>query len=214
GCINIHASLLPRWRGAAPIQRAIEAGDTESGITIIQMDEGLDTGAMLVRTPCAISATETAETLHDRLADLGATAVLEALSQMAQGSLQPEAQDDAESCYAAKIHKHEADLDFSQPAALLERKVRAFNPWPVARATLNDQLLRIWQASAMSAPCDQPPGTIVHSDRDGIDVATGEGLLRLTRLQRPGGKAVAVSDLFNANATLYAVGKRFATPSA
>ncbi|MBP9219634.1 MAG: methionyl-tRNA formyltransferase [Sterolibacterium sp.] len=203
GCINIHASLLPRWRGAAPIQRAIEAGDAETGITIMQMDAGLDTGAMLTQEALPIMADDTAASLHDRLAAQGARLIVDALLQL--DKLVPTPQPDDGVTYAAKITRHEAGIDWQQPADLIARRVRAFNPFPGATATLDGTLLKIWQAGPVAG--QGMPGTVLVVDSVGILVACGQGALRLGVLQKPGGKRLAVRD-FLAGFTLEA-GARF-----
>lgn len=190
GCLNIHASLLPRWRGAAPIQRAIEAGDAETGITIMQMDAGLDTGAMLIQEALSITADDTAASLHDRLAAQGARLIVDALPQL--DKLVPTPQPDEGVTYAAKITKHEAGIDWQQPADLIARRVRAFNPFPGATATLDGTLLKIWQAESVAG--QGAPGSVLAVDGAGILVACGHGALRLGVLQKPGGKRLAVRD--------------------
>ncbi len=191
GCINIHASLLPRWRGAAPIHRAIEAGDTETGITIMQMDEGLDTGDMLLVGREPIAAADTTGTLHDRLAALGGHMIVDALRHLADGTLQRTPQPDEGVTYAAKIAKDEAALDFRLPADVLLCRIRAFNPFPAASARVGDVTLKIWSAepSAQSGAA----GTILAVDATGVTVACGAGALRLTELQKPGGKRLAAA---------------------
>ena len=212
GCINIHASLLPRWRGAAPIQRAILAGDSESGVTIMQMDEGLDTGDMLVIRTTPISDTDTAQTLHDRLAAIGAEAMLETLEQLAAGTAAPEKQDDAAANYAKKLSKAEALVDWTQSAIEIDRLVRAFNPWPVAHTTLDGQSVRIWEARAETGQSEQAPGTLLYCEARGLGVACGDGTLNITRLQLPGGKPVTPADLINARKAPQ-IGVRLGLPS-
>ena len=188
GCLNIHASLLPRWRGAAPIQRAILAGDAETGITIMQMDEGLDTGDMLLRRACPIAPNDTAQTLHDRLAGIGADSILEALRLLQDSRLAPVRQDDAAATYAAKLLKSEAQIDWRQDARQIERAVRAFNPFPVSHASLDGVAIKIWQA-VLQEGAQGEAGEIMAADKRGITVACGKDALRLDVLQRPGGKA-------------------------
>ena len=199
GCINIHASLLPRWRGAAPIQRAILAGDNETGITIMRMEEGLDTGPMYSETRCKISAAETGGSLHDKLSLLGADALMRTLPGIVDGSLQPRVQDDEKACYASKLDKGEAAIDWTRPAIDLDRKVRAFNPWPVAQCRMNDLVLRIWESEPLDVSADAVPGTIVETSKAGLDVATGDGVLRIRKLQLPGKRAMAAADFLNAH---------------
>ena len=191
GCLNIHASLLPRWRGAAPIQRAIEAGDTQTGVTIMQMDEGLDTGAMLLVESLAITETETAATLHDKLAEQGARLIVAALQALPLGTLTAQPQPLEGATYASKLDKAEAALDFSQPAVQLARRIRAFNPAPGATLHLPaiDELVKVWNAVAIASTGKQTePGTVIGTSPEGIDLATVQGVLRLTELQRAGGK--------------------------
>lgn len=212
GCINIHGSLLPRWRGAAPIQRAIEAGDEQTGVTIMQMDEGLDTGDMLVKRACPIQATDTAQDLHDRLAALGGEAMLETIELLATGTAQPEPQEDALANYASKMSKAEAQLDWTKSAIELDRQIRAFNPWPICQTRLDDKVVRVWAATALAQTSEAAPGTVIAASKGGLDVATGRAVLRLTRLQFPGAKAVAVSDLINSRAELKTPGYCFSQP--
>jgi methionyl-tRNA formyltransferase len=214
GCINIHASLLPRWRGAAPIHRALEAGDAETGITLMQMDAGLDTGAMLRTANIAIDSDDTTATLHDKLAALGARMIVEALGKLEHdGALAATPQPQAGATYAEKIGKHEAGLDWRRPAEALARQVRAFDPFPGGAATLEDgAALKIWAAQPAAAKTlGAAPGTIVELSPDGIVVACGEGALRLTQLQKPGGKRLPVRE-FLAGSGL-AVGQRFVLPT-
>ncbi|HDK38110.1 MAG TPA: methionyl-tRNA formyltransferase, partial [Thiolapillus brandeum] len=196
GCVNIHASILPRWRGAAPIQRAIQAGDAESGISIMRMDKGLDTGPVYLIKRIALAADETGGSLHDRLSLLGAEGLMEALPGIADGSLQPVAQNAADATYAAKLEKKEAQIDWNRPAAEIERQVRAFNPWPVVFTPYENANLRIWEAHAIDGVTAEP-GTVMSATRDGVDVSTGNGLLRITRLQMPGKRIMDAQDFIN-----------------
>ncbi len=199
GCLNIHASLLPRWRGAAPIQRAILAGDKRTGITIMQMNAGLDTGDMLYKIECDIHDDDNGGSLHDRLAQMGADAIIQTLEQLEAGQLQAQPQDDRLACYAAKLDKAEARLNWQKPADELERQVRAFNPWPVAQTQWQDKVLRVWEAAVLEENSQLPVGTVVSADRHGIDVATGKGLLRLKTIQLPGGKPISAEAFLNAH---------------
>jgi len=204
GCINSHASLLPRWRGAAPIQRAIEAGDAESGVTLMQMEAGLDTGPMLLKAATPIGAQDTGGSLHDRLAELGSKALVEGIAGLAAGTLIGEVQDDTLATYAHKLNKDEARLDWRRPASELERRVRAFTPWPICHSTLNGEPLKV--LATHLAEGQGRPGEIIQAGREGLTVACGVGALRLTRLQLPGGKPLAFADLFNSRREQFAVG--------
>jgi len=192
GCINIHASLLPRWRGAAPIHRAIEAGDTETGITIMQMDEGLDTGAMLLRRALPIQPTDTTASLHDRLAVLGGECIVEALAALQRGALVAVPQPEAGVTYAAKIGRAEAAIDWGRPALELERAMRAFDPFPGAAAVLRDTVVKCWSGKVV--PGAGEPGTVLAVDAEGITVACGRDALRCTVLQRPGSKRLPAGE--------------------
>jgi len=201
GAWNVHASLLPRWRGAAPIQRAIEAGDGKTGVCLMQMRKGLDTGPVLLRRETPIGADETAGQLHDRLSELGADVLAEGLALLRENRLPPaEEQDDALAVYAHKLDKAEARLDWNQPAIELARRVRAFSPWPVAEAELSGERLRIHAAHAIEG--NGTPGTIIAASKHGIDVACLEGALRLTQVQRDGGKVVDAAAYLNARPAL------------
>jgi methionyl-tRNA formyltransferase len=194
GCFNIHASLLPRWRGAAPIHRAIEAGDTQTGVTIMQMDAGLDTGDMLLIEPLAIAPDTTTAGLHDQLADLGARLIVDALELAACGGLRPVAQPAEGVTYAHKIEKAEAAIDWGQPAALIARRVRAFDPFPGVQAVLAGETIKLWSAREQPAASAGVPGQVLAVGADGIEVQTGEGALLITELQRPGGKRLAAGE--------------------
>jgi methionyl-tRNA formyltransferase len=211
GCLNIHASLLPRWRGAAPIQRAILAGDHETGITIMQMDAGLDTGDMLLKRSLPIDSHWTAGELHDQLAALGSQAILQILADVAANNLHPQKQDPILATYAKKLDKNEAWIDWSQSAQQIERQIRAFNPWPVAQTQLADKVLRLRKAQALDVASEGVAGSIVQISNEGIDVACGDGQLRLLDGQLPGGKPLAVNDLLNGHGALFAVGNHFSS---
>lgn len=202
GCINIHASRLPRWRGAAPIQRAIQTGDSETGVTIMQMDVGLDTGDMLYTVSTPIESDDTAASLHDRLAQLGAAAALETITQLQQGTAEPQKQDDSLANYAHKLDKAEAEIDWSLPAAEIDRQVRAFNPWPVAQTSFQGDKLRIWQARPLTDTHPSAPGTVIQASKQGIDVVTGEGVIRLLQLQKAGSKAMDAAAFLNGHPEL------------
>ena len=214
GCLNIHASLLPHWRGAAPIQRAIAAGDKESGITIMQMNAGLDTGDILQLTSCPITDKDSGGDLHDRLAEIGAKAILETLNNLDGGKLKPTMQNDSLAIYAHKLNKKEAIINWQDSAKNIERLIRAFNPWPVAFTYLNDKTLRIWQAQALAENSELEAGTVIRCDKKGIDISCGEGALRLLKLQPSGSKAMDVASFMNGHAKQLPVGSLLtSTPS-
>lgn len=198
GCINIHPSLLPRWRGAAPIQRAIYAGDAISGVTIMQMDAGLDTGSILLQQQYVLDPEETSQTLHNKLALQGAEALIATLNLLAEDKLTPKPQDNDLATYAHKISKEEALIDWSKPAAELEREIRAFNPWPIAHTSWHGENFRIWRAKVLATDHDSPPRTLLHASNAGIDIATGNGVLRLLEVQLAGGKVLPAADFYNA----------------
>lgn len=205
GCWNVHASVLPRWRGAAPIQRAILAGDTETGVGLMRMEAGLDTGPVLLERRTPIAPDDTGGSLHDRLATLGAEVLREGLLRVLGGaSLPATPQAESGATYAHKLDKAEARLDFTRPALELERKVRAFNPWPVAEAELAGERVRVWSAVASPSPVVRAanPGTVLAASRHGIDIVSGDGVLRITQLQRPGGRAITAADYVNARPEL------------
>ncbi|MHA7878787.1 MAG: methionyl-tRNA formyltransferase [Saccharospirillum sp.] len=198
GCINVHASLLPRWRGAAPIHRALLAGDARTGITIMQMDRGLDTGDMLLKVACPIEPTDTSASLHDKLVTLGCPALIDALNGLEAGTLTPERQDDSQATYASKLVKTEGEIDWHHSAPAIHRQVRGLTPWPGAYTDWQGQTLRIQQARLVDARTDQPPGSLVALKPEGIEVATGDGVLAIERLQLPGKKAMSAADVLNA----------------
>ena len=198
--VNVHASLLPRWRGASPIQQAVLAGDRDSGVSIMRMTAGLDTGPVYCRASTPIGARETAGSLHDRLAALGAETLVDALPAIAAGTLTTEPQDESAACYAPKIDKRDALIDWSRPAREIERRVRAYQPWPVAESTtVAGERLRIWEAELGPRETAAAPGSVVATDRGAIEVATGDGVLVVTRLQPPGGRAMSAKSYLAAH---------------
>lgn len=215
GCWNVHASLLPRWRGAAPIQQAILAGDEKTGITLMQMNEGLDTGGILTMQALAITPEDTSASLHEKLAHIGADLLISALQkQMLGQGHSPIPQDNHLATLAPKIHKHEAQLDWSQDAATLVRTIHAFNPWPVAYAFLDNLIIKIWDAHCIESPVSNTPlpspGTIIHQSPLGVDVVTGKGILRLTEIQLPNKRKMPVCEVLKSKQTLFSVGHLFA----
>lgn len=206
GCINVHASLLPRWRGAAPIQRAIQAGDAQTGVTIMQMDEGLDTGAMLKKATTPISPQDTGGSLHDRLAEIGAQTLLDVLDQLADQAFTGEAQNDSLANYAHKLSKQEAHIDWACDHQSILNTIRAFNPWPVAFTEEKSERIRILQAETGEQSSSEPPGTIIARDKQGIEVQCGSGSLRLTQIQLPGAKAMHVRDFINGGKDFLQIG--------
>lgn len=211
GCLNVHASILPRWRGAAPIQRAIQAGDTETGITIMQMDVGLDTGDMLSKTFIDIGDDETGGSLHDRLLEKGPTALLQTLTLLQTGEAIAEKQDDSLANYAHKLTKEEALINWSSPAKNIELNIRAFNPFPGAYTLLGDQRIKVWQAKVLDEATSLLPGTIARVSSDGLDIATGSGLIRLLNVQLIGKKAMAIRDIINGQPNLFQPQHMFAS---
>jgi methionyl-tRNA formyltransferase len=199
GCINVHASLLPHWRGAAPIQRAILAGDKITGVTIMQMDKGLDTGDMLLKRRCEILPNETSESLHDRLSLLGAKALIEVLPLIEEKALMPEKQNDADSSYAEKIQKQEAKIDWKESGKKIHNLIRAFYPWPVAFTDFKGQLLRIWRAEFHEGEIKATPGTLLNVEKNALDIATRDGILRVLEVQMPNAKRMGVQDFINAH---------------
>lgn len=198
GCVNVHPSLLPRWRGAAPIQHTLLAGDEQTGVAIMQLDAGMDTGPILMMEKTDIDPADTSQTLHDRLARLGATLLVKTLDEMRVGAMTPQPQSQSGVTYADKIIKSDAVIDWSQPARVLANQVRAYNPWPVSQTTWRDRGLRIWQAEPTNHQiADHQPGDIVHVSQDGVDVATGDGCLRLLRVQLSGAKQITAAEFAN-----------------
>jgi len=210
GCINVHGSLLPRWRGAAPIQRALWAGDAQTGVTIMQMDVGLDTGDMLYKLACPVTPEDTSATLYDKLAGLGPQGLIETLQQLAQGSAQPQVQDEELVTYAEKLSKDEARMDWSLSAEQLERCIRAFNPWPMSWFVVDEQPVKVWKASVLPSSTQAEPGTIIEASKSGIQVATAEGILNLESLQPAGKKAMSAQDLLNSRREWFVPGNRLA----
>lgn len=197
GCLNVHGSLLPRWRGAAPIQRSIWAGDTETGVTIMQMDAGLDTGDMLYKAICPINPSDTSASLYDKLAIIGPEALIHTVEMLSSGQCTAEKQDDSLANYAEKLSKEEARINWQDDAVHIERCIRAFNPWPMSYFMVEEQLIKVWQAEALEEAHDKQPGTIISADKKGICIATGNGILNITQLQPPGKKAMSAQDILN-----------------
>ena len=210
GCINVHASLLPRWRGAAPIQRAIEAGDSETGVSIMQMEAGLDTGPVISTAHCNIEANDTSVTLFEKLADLGGPALLSALSKIESGTAVASAQDEQQSTYAHKIDKSEALINWSDSAASIARKIRAFNPFPVAYTQIDDLRIKVWTAQVVESPAVGEPGTVLDSSSEGLVVQCGSGHLLVSEIQLPGKSRMAVSEILKSRADQFSKGTRFA----
>ena len=210
GCINVHASLLPRWRGAAPIQRAIEAGDSETGVSIMQMEAGLDTGPVISTAHCNIEANDTSVTLFEKLADLGGPALLSALSKIESGTAVASAQDEQQSTYAHKIDKSEALINWSVSAASIARKIRAFNPFPVAYTQIDDLRIKVWTAQVVESPAVGEPGTVLDSSSEGLVVQCGSGHLLVSEIQLPGKSRMAVSEILKSRADQFSTGSRFA----
>lgn len=210
GCVNIHPSLLPRWRGAAPMQRAILAGDAATGLTIMQMDEGLDTGAIFRQESILIEQQDTAAIIEAHLADLGAKMLLSVLEELENGTAKAVPQDDTQACYAAKITKEEAKIDWHKNAIEIDRMVRAFNPWPIAFTQIGELIIRIFKAMPFPGVQNiEVVGTIVNSNKEGIDVVTGDGVLRLLEIQLPGGRVLPVGEILKGRKEMFSLGKRF-----
>ncbi|MBP2859898.1 methionyl-tRNA formyltransferase [Dickeya oryzae] len=210
GCLNVHGSLLPRWRGAAPIQRALWAGDDLTGVTIMQMDAGLDTGAMLHKIECPILPDDTSATLYDKLAKLGPQGLMETLAQLSSSQATAQVQDDSLATYAEKLSKEEARLDWQLSAEQLERCIRAFNPWPVSYFLVEEQPVKVWKAQALDTQHQQQPGTVLAADKEGIRVATANGILNIQILQPSGKKAMSAQDLLNSRREWFIPGNTLA----
>lgn len=206
GCINVHGSILPRWRGAAPIQRSIWAGDAETGVTIMQMDIGLDTGDMLSIATLPIEATDTSASMYNKLAELGPIALVKCLSTIADGTATAEKQNDELANYARKLSKEEAKIDWAMDAETIERCVRAFNPWPMSHFSVDDKAIKVWQSRVENYEGDALPGTIIQADKTGIYVATGTNAIVFEQLQVPGKKAMGVQDILNSRKEWFEVG--------
>jgi methionyl-tRNA formyltransferase len=209
GCLNVHASLLPRWRGAAPIQRAVEAGDKTSGVTIMQMDKGLDTGDMLLTQSCGLEAIETSASLHDKLMVLGAPALLKVLHQLPLQMLSAKKQNDDLACYAEKITKQEAEINWSEPAEHIVKKIQAFNPFPVAYTWLENERIKIYSAAVEISTIKKMPGKVISVTENGIIIACGENQVRVNKLQIPNKKAMTVKELLNGYADRFSIGQKF-----
>jgi methionyl-tRNA formyltransferase len=206
GCINVHGSILPRWRGAAPIQRALWAGDTETGVTIMQMDIGLDTGDMLLKTHLPIEATDTSASLYEKLAEQGPKALVQALIGLSDGSLKAQKQDETLANYAEKLSKEEARLDWNKSAKQLWQDIRAFNPWPVSYFEHQQSVIKVWQADYSAELCSQAPGTIIAATKQGIEIATADGKLMIKTMQLPNKKPLDVADILNARGDWFTAG--------
>ncbi|CAQ86266.1 MULTISPECIES: methionyl-tRNA formyltransferase [Photorhabdus] len=210
GCLNVHGSLLPRWRGAAPIQRSLWAGDAETGVTIMQMDIGLDTGDMLYKASCPIAPEDTSASLYEKLANIGPNALLKTLSLIASGKSQPETQNEKLVTYAEKLSKEEARINWKLSAAHLERCIRAFNPWPMSFFEIEGQPVKIWKADVIEKQTSAEPGTVLQADKKGIHIATANGILNITQLQPAGKKAMSAENLLNSKREWFTPGIKLA----
>lgn len=206
GCINVHASLLPRWRGASPIQHAILYGDTESGVTIMHMDEGLDTGAMLKKVSCPLSLEDTASSLHDTLSKISPQPLLDVLEDLAKGRINPQVQNQDLATYAGKINKEDAHIDWQHSAEAIDCKIRAFNPWPVAFVLWNGEVVRVHKATCLDETSTKTPGTVVSLDKKGMVVAAQDKHLRIEKIQFPGGKIISIADWLNSGKNCWSAG--------